>query len=85
MTLNAENHHWQWVAFLSGGSTALYVLIYSWYFFAFDTEVGPHASNDFCLFGYVSALVFKQLIIMIRTCLIIDLLFINRCTDFYNQ
>ncbi|CAN0153092.1 unnamed protein product [Discosporangium mesarthrocarpum] len=36
--LNAENHRWQWVAFLSGGSTAGYVFLYSLYYFYFKTE-----------------------------------------------
>jgi len=37
--LNAENYHWQWTAFLSGASTAGYVYLYSFYFFAFKTQM----------------------------------------------
>ena len=36
--LNAENYLWQWTAFYSGGSTALYVFLYSIYYFVFKTR-----------------------------------------------
>lgn len=36
--LSAEDHRWAWHAFASGASTALYVFLYSVYYFLFRTE-----------------------------------------------
>lgn len=33
-----QNYHWQWVSFLSAGSTAVYMFLYSMYYFTFKTE-----------------------------------------------
>ena len=37
--LNAENYNWQWIAFLSSGSTAGYVFLYSIFYFYFKTQM----------------------------------------------
>ena len=37
--LNAENYRWHWIAFQSAGSTAVYVFLYSIYFFIFKTQM----------------------------------------------
>jgi transmembrane 9 superfamily protein 3 len=37
--LNAEDSRWAWVSFLSTGSTALYVYLYSTYFYLFKTNM----------------------------------------------
>jgi transmembrane 9 superfamily protein 3 len=36
--LNSEDHRWQWHAFFSGASAALYVFLYAVYYFLFRTE-----------------------------------------------
>ncbi|VDL59593.1 unnamed protein product [Hymenolepis diminuta] len=36
--LNAEDYRWQWISFFSGASTAVYVYIYSIYYFLFKTK-----------------------------------------------
>jgi len=51
--LNAENYHWQWTAFLSGASTAGYVYLYSFYFFAFKTQMTGFFQTCF-YFGYTA-------------------------------
>ena len=38
LLLNAEDHRWQWHAFFAGASPALYVFVYSIYYFLFRTE-----------------------------------------------
>jgi len=37
--LNAENYHWQWISFLSAGSTAFYVFLYSFFYFFYKTSM----------------------------------------------
>ncbi|KAL7483316.1 hypothetical protein ACHAW6_008967, partial [Cyclotella cf. meneghiniana] len=37
--LNSGNYLWQWTAFYSGGSTSLYVFLYSVYYYAFKTNM----------------------------------------------
>ncbi|EUB64714.1 Transmembrane 9 superfamily member [Echinococcus granulosus] len=37
--LNAEDYRWQWISFFSGASTAVYVYIYSIYYFLFKTKM----------------------------------------------
>ena len=50
--LNSENYHWHWVAFASGGSTALYVFLYSIYYFIFKTQMTGTLQTSF-YFGYM--------------------------------
>ncbi|GER37823.1 transmembrane 9 superfamily protein member [Striga asiatica] len=49
--LNAENYHWQWTSFFSAASTALYVYLYSIYYYHAKTKmsgaVGYLGSNLF--------------------------------------
>ena len=45
--LNAENYLWQWTAFYSGGSTALYVFLYSIYYFVFKTSMHGLVQTSF--------------------------------------
>lgn len=50
--LNAENYHWQWVAFGSAGSTAGYVFLYSVYYFFYKTQMNGLLQVSF-YFGYM--------------------------------
>lgn len=50
--LNAENYLWQWTAFLSGASTAMYVFLYGIYYFVFKTQMHGLLQTVF-YFGYM--------------------------------
>eukprot|EP00903_Cladosiphon_okamuranus_P013038 g12165.t1 len=50
--LNGENYHWQWVSFLSAGSTAGYVYLYSIYYLWFKTQQSGFMQLSF-FFGYM--------------------------------
>jgi len=50
--LNAENYLWQWTAFASGASTALYVYVYGIYYFLFKTQMNGFLQTSF-YFGYM--------------------------------
>lgn len=52
-TLVAENYHWWWRAFLSSGSSGLYVFIYSVYYFLTKMDVDKVVPTLF-YFGYMS-------------------------------
>ncbi|KAL0282832.1 UNVERIFIED_CONTAM: Transmembrane 9 superfamily member 1 [Sesamum angustifolium] len=49
--LNAENYHWQWTSFFSAASTALYVYIYSIYYYHVKTKMSGFFQTSF-YFGY---------------------------------
>mmetsp|Transcript_40855 Transcript_40855/g.49586 ORF Transcript_40855/g.49586 Transcript_40855/m.49586 type:complete len:601 (-) Transcript_40855:774-2576(-) len=51
--LNAENYHWQWTSFFSGASTAVYVYLYSIYYFVFKTKMTGFFQTCF-YFGYTA-------------------------------
>lgn len=53
--LNSENYHWQWISFLSAGSTAGYVFLYSVYYFFFKTQMTGFLQVSF-YFGYMCVL-----------------------------
>lgn len=50
--LNSENYHWQWIAFLSAGSTAGYVFLYSIYYFLYKTQMSGLLQVSY-YFGYM--------------------------------
>mmetsp|Transcript_14292 Transcript_14292/g.19538 ORF Transcript_14292/g.19538 Transcript_14292/m.19538 type:complete len:693 (-) Transcript_14292:269-2347(-) len=50
--LNAENYLWQWTAFASGASMAVYVFIYGVFFFFFKTNMNGFLQTAF-YFGYM--------------------------------
>jgi transmembrane 9 superfamily protein 3 len=50
--LNAENYHWQWIAFCSAGSTAGYVFLYSIFYFFYKTQMSGLLQVSF-YFGYM--------------------------------
>lgn len=50
--LNAENYHWQWISFFSSGSTAVYVFVYSIYYFFMKTNMSGFLQTWF-YFGYM--------------------------------
>ena len=50
--LNAENYQWQWTAYGSGASTALYVFVYGVYYFLFKTQMNGFLQTSF-YFGYM--------------------------------
>ena len=49
--LNAENYHWQWTSFFSAASTALYVYLYSIYYYHLKTKMSGFFQTSF-YFGY---------------------------------
>ena len=49
--LNAENYHWQWTSFFSAASTAVYVYLYSIYYFYVKTKMSGFFQTSF-YFGY---------------------------------
>lgn len=51
--LNSENYHWQWLSFISSGSTAAYVFVYSCYYFFFKTQMTGMLQTSF-YFGYTA-------------------------------
>jgi transmembrane 9 superfamily member 3 len=51
--LNAENYRWQWTAFASGASTAVYVFVYGVYYFVFKTQMHGLLQITF-YFGYTT-------------------------------
>jgi len=50
--LTAENHQWQWNAFLASGSTAVYVFLYSIFYFFYKTQMTGFLQVAF-YFGYM--------------------------------
>lgn len=50
--LNAENYHWQWISYMSAGSTSMYVFLYSIYYFFFKTQMTGFLQVSF-YFGYM--------------------------------
>ena len=51
--LNAENWQWQWTAFGSGASTAVYVFLYGIYYFAMKTQMHGFLQSSY-YFGYMT-------------------------------
>ena len=51
--LNAEDYRWQWVSFLTSASTAIYLYLYSVYFFVFKTKMYGTFQTTF-YFGYMA-------------------------------
>jgi transmembrane 9 superfamily protein 3 len=51
--LNAENYHWQWTAFNTAASTAVYVFIYSIHYFHTKTKMTGFFQTSF-YFGYTA-------------------------------
>ncbi|KAG2623286.1 hypothetical protein PVAP13_3KG051600 [Panicum virgatum] len=49
--LNAENYNWQWTSFFSAASTALYVYLYSIYYYHVKTKMSGFFQTSF-YFGY---------------------------------
>lgn len=50
--LNSENYHWQWISFMSAGSTAGYVFLYAVYYFFYKTQMTGFLQVAF-YFGYM--------------------------------
>ncbi|KVH93509.1 Nonaspanin (TM9SF) [Cynara cardunculus var. scolymus] len=51
--LNAENYHWQWTSFFSAASTAIYVYLYSIYYYYVKTKMSGFFQTSF-YFGYTA-------------------------------
>ncbi|XP_057430198.1 transmembrane 9 superfamily member 1-like [Lotus japonicus] len=49
--LNAENYHWRWTSFFSAASTAVYVYLYSIYYYYVKTKMSGFFQTSF-YFGY---------------------------------
>lgn len=50
--LNAENYHWQWIAFGCAGSSSLYVFLYSIFYFLYKTQMTGLLQVSY-YFGYM--------------------------------
>lgn len=50
--LNAEDYRWHWSSFASGGATAVYVFLYSIYYFMAKTRMSGMMQTAF-YFGYM--------------------------------
>ncbi|KAJ0442956.1 putative nonaspanin (TM9SF) [Helianthus annuus] len=55
--LNAENYHWQWTSFFSAASTAIYVYLYSIYYYYVKTKMSGFFQTSF-YFGYTAMFCF---------------------------
>ncbi|CAL5361390.1 unnamed protein product [Camellia sinensis] len=53
--LNAENYHWQWPSFFSAASTAVYVHLYSIYYYYVKTKMSGFFQTSF-YFGYIKTI-----------------------------
>ncbi|KAI3712415.1 hypothetical protein L1987_70971 [Smallanthus sonchifolius] len=51
--LNSENYHWQWTSFFSAASTAIYVYLYSIYYYHVKTKMSGFFQTSF-YFGYTA-------------------------------
>lgn len=51
--LNAEDYRWQWTSFLAGASTAIYVYLYSIYYYLFKTKMSGMFQTSF-YFSYMA-------------------------------
>ncbi|XP_071697574.1 transmembrane 9 superfamily member 1-like [Rutidosis leptorrhynchoides] len=51
--LNAENYYWQWTSFFSAASTAIYVYLYSIYYYSVKTKMSGFFQTSF-YFGYTA-------------------------------
>ncbi|CAH1445213.1 unnamed protein product [Lactuca virosa] len=51
--LNAENYYWQWTSFFSAASTAIYVYLYSIYYYYVKTKMSGFFQTSF-YFGYTA-------------------------------
>lgn len=51
-TLNSEDYRWPWLSFVASGSTALYVFVYSVYYFFVRTHMHGFLQTVF-YFGYM--------------------------------
>jgi len=60
--LCAENHRWWWFSFLSSGSTALYLFIYSAVWFK-TLEASKNVMTYMLYFGYMSLISFMMMLI----------------------
>jgi len=60
--LNAEDYRWQWCCFFSGGSTALYVYLYAFYYFFTKTKMYGFFQVSF-YFGYMGLFSFGLFIL----------------------
>jgi len=45
--LTTEDYRWHWTSFLSSGSTAIYVFLYSYYYFVFKTKMSGFFQTSF--------------------------------------
>jgi transmembrane 9 superfamily member 3 len=51
--LSSENYHWQWLSFISAGSTSFYVFLYSIFYFMYKTKMTGFLQISF-YFGYMA-------------------------------
>jgi len=51
--LNSENYHWQWIALACSGSSAMYVFLYSIFYFLYKTQMTGFLQISY-YFGYMT-------------------------------
>lgn len=75
--LNAEDYRWQWVSFLSGASTGLYVYLYAIYYFFKKTKMSGFFQITF-YFGYMGMFCFGLALLCGAIAFIGAYLFVHR-------
>merc|ERR1711865_792049 len=55
--LAAEHHRWWWRAYLSGGSTGIFVMVYCFYYFFNRSEMQGFLQTSY-YFGYMACMSF---------------------------
>ena len=72
--LNSEDYRWQWVSFLSSGSTAFYVFLYSVYYFFAKTNMSGLMQTTY-YFGYMGLFCFAMCVVSLCVCVSLSLSF----------
>ena len=70
--LNSEDYRWQWVSFLSSGSTAFYVFLYSVYYFFAKTNMSGLMQTTY-YFGYMGLFCFAMCVVSLSLCVCVSL------------
>ncbi|TPX69998.1 hypothetical protein SpCBS45565_g02095 [Spizellomyces sp. 'palustris'] len=63
LLLNSEDHRWHWTSFMSSGFSAVYVFLYSIYYFVYRTRMYGYFQTSW-YFGYTGLVCFGLLILL---------------------
>ncbi|KND02258.1 uncharacterized protein SPPG_02737 [Spizellomyces punctatus DAOM BR117] len=63
LLLNSEDHRWHWTSFMSSGFSAVYVFLYSIYYFVYRTKMYGYFQTSW-YFGYTGLVCFGLLILL---------------------